>query len=212
MVKQPESEKRKAFAEYIFNSYISTSAPFQPPAWTNQEVEGRTNNACEAFHKNFKQSFISSKPNIFLFMQNLAHEISKATLKMKTPVATKRKADRDIEKNRLELINMYKKGHLTTERFLKKISYNLLPVLDLRYVTIQFFNIQLTFITFYHIKMTPTIIRIRPLAVPSLHVKCRGGLVSSVGSGFAPWPRGRGFETQPSTVRAPTGWVGVSIM
>ncbi|GFR72231.1 Tolloid-like protein 1 [Elysia marginata] len=39
-----------------------------------------------------------------------------------------------------------------------------------------------------------------------------GGLDSSVGSGFAPWPRGRGFETQPSTVRAPTGWVGVSIM
>ncbi|GFR71887.1 DnaJ homolog subfamily C member 25 homolog [Elysia marginata] len=33
-----------------------------------------------------------------------------------------------------------------------------------------------------------------------------GGLDSSVGSGFAPWPRGRGFETQPSTVRAPTGW------
>ncbi|GFR72078.1 hypothetical protein ElyMa_002107700 [Elysia marginata] len=38
------------------------------------------------------------------------------------------------------------------------------------------------------------------------------GLDSSVGSGFAPWPRGRGFETQPSTVRAPTGWFGVSIM
>ncbi|GFS09377.1 hypothetical protein ElyMa_006620000 [Elysia marginata] len=38
------------------------------------------------------------------------------------------------------------------------------------------------------------------------------GLDSSVGSGFAPWSRGRGFETQPSTVRAPTGWVGVSIM
>ncbi|GFR93298.1 hypothetical protein ElyMa_002639200 [Elysia marginata] len=35
---------------------------------------------------------------------------------------------------------------------------------------------------------------------------------SSDGSGFAPWPRGCGFETQPSTVRAPTGWVGVSIM
>ncbi|GFR84117.1 hypothetical protein ElyMa_004142900 [Elysia marginata] len=32
------------------------------------------------------------------------------------------------------------------------------------------------------------------------------GLDSSVGSGFAPWPRGRVFETQPSTVRAPTGW------
>ncbi|KAK3785206.1 hypothetical protein RRG08_059859 [Elysia crispata] len=30
--------------------------------------------------------------------KNLAPEISKATLKMKTPVATKRKADRDIEK------------------------------------------------------------------------------------------------------------------
>ncbi|GFS24247.1 homeobox protein extradenticle [Elysia marginata] len=29
---------------------------------------------------------------------------------------------------------------------------------------------------------------------------------SSVGSGFAPWLRGRGFKTQPSTVRAPTGW------
>ncbi|GFR93268.1 pedal peptide 4 [Elysia marginata] len=36
------------------------------------------------------------------------------------------------------------------------------------------------------------------------------GLDSSVGSGLAPWPRGRGFETQPSTVRAPTGWVGDS--
>ncbi|KAK3762502.1 hypothetical protein RRG08_009890 [Elysia crispata] len=131
MVTQPESEKCEAFADYIFNNYISTSAPFQPPAWTNQEVEGRTTNACEAFHKNFKQSFISSKPNIFLFMQNLAHEISKATLKMKTPVATKRKADRDIEKNRLELINMYKEGYLTTERFLKKFSYKMLPVLDL---------------------------------------------------------------------------------
>ncbi|GFS13044.1 hypothetical protein ElyMa_006712600 [Elysia marginata] len=32
----------------------------------------------------------------------------------------------------------------------------------------------------------------------------RGGLDSSVGSGLAPWPRGRGFEPQPSTVRAPT--------
>ncbi|GFS28052.1 hypothetical protein ElyMa_005330700 [Elysia marginata] len=42
--------------------------------------------------------------------------------------------------------------------------------------------------------------------------KSRGGLDSSVGSGLAPWPRGRGFEPQPSTVRAPTGWVGVSIM
>ncbi|GFS09591.1 hypothetical protein ElyMa_006625800 [Elysia marginata] len=39
-----------------------------------------------------------------------------------------------------------------------------------------------------------------------------GGLDSSVGSGFAPWPRGCGFETQRSTVWAPTGWVGVSIM
>ncbi|GFS24611.1 fuzzy-like protein [Elysia marginata] len=33
------------------------------------------------------------------------------------------------------------------------------------------------------------------------------GLDSSVGRGLAPWPRGRGFEPQPSTVRAPTGWV-----
>ena len=32
MVKQPESEKCEAFADYIFNNYISTSAPFQPPA------------------------------------------------------------------------------------------------------------------------------------------------------------------------------------
>ncbi|GFR81986.1 reverse transcriptase-like protein [Elysia marginata] len=37
-------------------------------------------------------------------------------------------------------------------------------------------------------------------------------LDSSVDSGFASWPRGRGFKTQPSTVQAPTGWVGVSIM
>ncbi|GFR97822.1 signal recognition particle receptor subunit alpha-like [Elysia marginata] len=34
-------------------------------------------------------------------------------------------------------------------------------------------------------------------------------LDSSVGRGLAPWPRGRGFEPQPSTVRAPTGWVDV---
>ncbi|GFS25954.1 hypothetical protein ElyMa_007039200 [Elysia marginata] len=38
------------------------------------------------------------------------------------------------------------------------------------------------------------------------------GLDSLVGRGFAPWPRGRGFEPQPSIVRDPTGWVGVSIM
>ncbi|GFR84256.1 acid trehalase-like protein 1 [Elysia marginata] len=37
------------------------------------------------------------------------------------------------------------------------------------------------------------------------------GLDSSVGNGFAPWPRGRGFETQPSTVRAPTGWGKISM-
>ncbi|GFS02008.1 endonuclease-reverse transcriptase [Elysia marginata] len=40
----------------------------------------------------------------------------------------------------------------------------------------------------------------------------KGGPDSSVGSGVDPWPRGRGFEPQPSTVRVPTGWVGVSIM
>ncbi|GFR88166.1 FRAS1-related extracellular matrix protein 2-like [Elysia marginata] len=40
----------------------------------------------------------------------------------------------------------------------------------------------------------------------------RRGLDSSVGSGLDPLARGRGFEPQSSTVRAPTGWVGVSIM
>ncbi|GFR99981.1 hypothetical protein ElyMa_006387000 [Elysia marginata] len=39
-----------------------------------------------------------------------------------------------------------------------------------------------------------------------------GGLDTSVGRGLALWPRGRGFEPQPSTDRAPTGWVGVIIM
>ncbi|GFR99103.1 hypothetical protein ElyMa_001036000 [Elysia marginata] len=35
---------------------------------------------------------------------------------------------------------------------------------------------------------------------------------ASVGGDLAPWPRGRGFEPHPSTVRAPTGWhVFVSI-
>ncbi|GFS11343.1 hypothetical protein ElyMa_006669300 [Elysia marginata] len=34
-----------------------------------------------------------------------------------------------------------------------------------------------------------------------------GGLDSSVGSGLNPWPRGPGFEPQPSTVLAPTGWI-----
>ncbi|GFS11128.1 hypothetical protein ElyMa_004827500 [Elysia marginata] len=52
-----------------------------------------------------------------------------------------------------------------------------------------------------------TVVRIIPMLLSE-----KRGLDSSVGSGFALWPRGRGFETQPSTVRAPTGWVGVSIM
>ncbi|GFS22452.1 hypothetical protein ElyMa_005108600 [Elysia marginata] len=48
--------------------------------------------------------------------------------------------------------------------------------------------------------------------VSRLVSKYLGGLDSSVGSGFAPWPRGRGFETQPSTVRAPTVVVVVVVV
>ncbi|GFS15939.1 hypothetical protein ElyMa_006782700, partial [Elysia marginata] len=51
-----------------------------------------------------------------------------------------------------------------------------------------------------------------PLPTLILFLTHKRGLDSSLGSGSAPWPRGRGFETQPSTVQAPTGWVGVSIM
>ncbi|GFS23262.1 hypothetical protein ElyMa_001635600 [Elysia marginata] len=48
--------------------------------------------------------------------------------------------------------------------------------------------------------------------VTETYTATTGGLDSSVGKGLAPWPRGRWFESQPSTVRAPIGWVGVSII
>ncbi|GFR98491.1 orphan G-protein coupled receptor 45 [Elysia marginata] len=49
--------------------------------------------------------------------------------------------------------------------------------------------------------------KLRPCINVLINVHCslgKGGLDSSVGRRLAPWPRGRGFEPQPSTVRAPT--------
>ena len=83
MSNQPESDGCTVFAEYIFNTYISETAAFQPSTWTNHDGEGRTTNAREAFHKHFKDTFTSSRPNIFLFLKNLSEEQLKSSSKMK---------------------------------------------------------------------------------------------------------------------------------
>jgi hypothetical protein len=69
MSNQPESDGCTAFAEYIFNAYIRETTAFQPSTWTYQDGEGRTTNVCEVFHKHFKDTFTSSRPNIFLFLK-----------------------------------------------------------------------------------------------------------------------------------------------
>lgn len=132
MSRQPDSEKCTAFADYMYSTYISESATFQPSSWTNQNCEGRTTNACESFHKHFKDNFASSRPNIFLFLKHLSEEQAKSSLKMKVvTVNRKRKADREIEEKRIELINLYKQGQLPIESFLEKIAYKMLPILNL---------------------------------------------------------------------------------
>jgi hypothetical protein len=47
---------------------------------------------------------------------------------MKMTSTKKRKADREIEEKRLELITFYKQGQLPIEDFLKKIANKMLPI------------------------------------------------------------------------------------
>lgn len=91
-----------------------------------------TTNACESFHSHFNSSFYSTHPNIFIFIEKLK-EIKIETYIKINSIKEPFKYQNSTTKNKPEkletIINQYKNGEISINRYVSKISYYLSYIL-----------------------------------------------------------------------------------
>lgn len=128
----PDSQACAEFADYVFKNYIDVNATFPPTTWTNQDEDGKTTNSCESFHKHFKDSFYSSHPNIFTFLEQMREQQQLIISKIKSVASgltiTKRKQQQIKNCKTIELISSYRNGEINQKTFLTQVCFKMLPV------------------------------------------------------------------------------------
>lgn len=60
------------YADYLLETYIEEDAPFPPSMWATATPSiTNTTNACESFHSKLNESFYSTHPSIYIFIEKL---------------------------------------------------------------------------------------------------------------------------------------------
>ena len=130
----PEDEKAVAFADYVLKNYAMQDSRFPPQIWTefNLNVK-RTNNGCEAFHRQFSDMFYHPHPNIFDFMDKI--RLIQTYTYLKIRASTRPQAVSQINKANLEkMIDIqqnYINGSITRGEYVKLMAYRAQPVMNL---------------------------------------------------------------------------------
>lgn len=125
---QPTCEKITKFADYLVQTYISEDATFPPHIWAEHSSSlERTTNACESFHQKFNESFYSSHPNIFLFINELLNVQVDTYIKMRSALKCKKLYSTktlDKQKYLQKQIDNLRKNLITKFEFVKQVSYH----------------------------------------------------------------------------------------
>lgn len=124
---RPNDERLTRFSDYIVDTYISEDSLFPPVVWAeSSSALTYTTNACESFHSHFNNSFYSSHPSIFVFLQVLEKIQTETYIKCNS-INTPYKYQNSISKKRQNFLEdklkMYKDRKLSMLDFVKIVSY-----------------------------------------------------------------------------------------
>jgi hypothetical protein len=111
-----------SFADYVLKNYSQQDARFPPKIWANDDLNlKRTNNGCEAFHRQFSDMFYHQPPNIFYFMDKQTYNYLKITASGSPQIA------QSIETENLSRMKKtqenYKNGLIARAEYLKSMAY-----------------------------------------------------------------------------------------
>ena len=73
MSDMPESPSFEKFANYVVDTYVDSDSLFPPELWAAEpsELEIRTTNGAESYHRHLNDQFNTSHPHIFLVIDTL---------------------------------------------------------------------------------------------------------------------------------------------
>lgn len=119
------------YADYLLENYISDDADFPPHIWAeNNATLVRTTNACESFHAHFNESFYSSHPTIYIFLEKLKEFQIDTYIKIQSLEITAKIHNNKVKRRQEFISSMILKlrnGEIQRHTFLKIISHHSAP-------------------------------------------------------------------------------------
>jgi len=66
MAHEPKDKRIREFCDYVYDTYVSSTAKFPPSLWAQYSAHGiRTTNACEGLHARLREMFYHAHPHFF---------------------------------------------------------------------------------------------------------------------------------------------------
>lgn len=128
---RPENEQVVKYCDYLVNCYIEENSDFPPYLWAECTPSvTRTTNACESFHSKFNESFYTTHPSIYIFVEKLREFQTDTYVKiqsLQTPAKIKDASVRSKLKTVTELCEKLKNNAISKIDFVKCVSYLSLP-------------------------------------------------------------------------------------
>jgi hypothetical protein len=123
----PSDSRVEKFADYLVNTYIDNNSEFPPQIWAKASSStALTTNACESFHSHFNESFHSSHPSLYVFVEILLGvqidnyiKINSVEIRHKSNATTLKK-----QKTIDMLLNLYKSNSITRIQFIQNVCHN----------------------------------------------------------------------------------------
>ena len=124
---KPQNENLDKYCDYLLETYIVENALFPPSLWAEEIASTtRTTNCCESFHDKFNNSFYSTHPSIYIFLEKLQECQIDSYVKLQSLHIPMKVKDKTV-KNKLEalqsLVNKYRLGEIDRIHYVKCTSY-----------------------------------------------------------------------------------------
>ena len=126
---EPDDEQVQRFSDYVYSTYISSSARFPPSLWSKYAATiARTTNACESFNSHLNGMFYHGHPNVFLLIDGLLEIQESAYTKMLSVDSSKQRKRSALREVFIrEIMDELEGGVIDKGQFVKKLSRKFLP-------------------------------------------------------------------------------------
>lgn len=124
---KPIHSELDKYADYLLETYIEDDAPFPPSLWATATPSIiNTTNACESFHSKLNESFYSTHPSIYIFIEKLKEFQIDTYVKIQSvhiPAKVKDTHTKQKLRTLRELCEQLNNGTMSRLHFVKCVSF-----------------------------------------------------------------------------------------